>query len=157
MCKILLLFIFINISIKPIVLSQDSLETFHHNYYAPCFGTSHPKVIQTPAKLGLKNNDYYAFLGVEYFFDSLGNTLDIVPSVLRIRDKTSNRVIEEYYYSKYIDDIQKSMSKKRAKKFAKWAIKNLPLYTNIYRYPPNVRCNEKVTNRNAYSFDYRLE
>ena len=157
MYKILFFFMLLTTCMKATVLSQDSSDTFHHNYYAPCFKIFHSKVIQAPSDFRLKNNGYYASLEVGYYFDSLGNMLDISPLTIYYMVKKTNQAIKQFNYTKVTYFRPNSISKKVANRFAKWAIKNLPLHTKIYRYPPNVRCTEQVTNRNSYLFEYRLE
>jgi hypothetical protein len=124
---------------------------------APCFISEIPKVITLPDSFNLKKPHFIAIFYASCYFDSLGNILEILPQHILIKNIATNEPVKEYYYWKGWEDSAINMSNKEAVKYAAWAMKELPRLTKMKRYPPNIKCTEKITNRNVHTLDYRLE
>ena len=132
-------------------------EVKYHQNFIPCFISEVPKVINLPDSFQFKEKNYFAIFHVTVYFDSLGNTIEIIPFQLSIKNKITKKVINEFIYRKGWEDSAINITKVEAMRYVIWAEKALPLVTKLKRYPSNIKCNEKITNRIGRALEYRLE
>ena len=133
---------------------KDTTEAPFEHFHSPCFESEYPKIMNLPDSFGLKTQKQYALFFAYCIFDSTGVILEIKPFSIYIKNKDDNNLIKQYnYYQKE----GKNISEKEALKYYYWAIQSLPAVTKIKRFPPHIRCGEKITNSNSAALDLRLE
>ena len=136
--------------------SKDKQAQYQHDFM-PCFISEAPKVINLPDSFQFKEKNYFAYFHVTFYFDSLGNVLETIPQQLYIKNKTSDKLEKKYSYWTGWEDSAINMTTEEAMRYANWAKEALPSVTKLKRYPPNIKCNEKITNRISRALEYRLE
>lgn len=137
------------------LIQNDDLYPAHS--IIPCFQSEHPTIINLPDSFEFSQNSYTAFFYTSMYFDSLGNALEMIPFQLFIKNKITGKLLKEFVYRESWEDSAINITKYEAMRYVIWAEKALPLVTKLKRYPPNIKCNEKITNRIVRMLEYKLE